>query len=56
MGCPGGGMLRENIREAVLALSGVTEVNVEEGWHLPWTREMIEPDVQDMMRINGIQV
>ena len=56
MGCPGVGMLRENVREAVLALPGVTGVNIEEGWHLPWSREMIEPDVQDMMRVNGIQV
>ena len=56
MGCPGVGMLRENVREAVQALPGVTCVHVEEGWHLPWSREMIEPDVQDMMRVNGIQV
>ena len=46
MGCPGAGMLRENVREAVQSLEGVTEVVVEEGWHLPWSRDMIEPDVQ----------
>ena len=28
MGCPGVGMLRENVREAVLAVPGVTQVNV----------------------------
>ena len=56
MGCPGVGMLRENVREAVLAVPGVKQVNVEEGWHLPWSRDMIEPEVQDMMRLNGIQV
>ena len=56
MGCPGVGMLRENIREAVITLSGVTDVIVEEGWHLQWSRDMIEPEVQDMMRVNGIQV
>ena len=56
MGCPGVGMLRENVREAVQALPGVTEVSVEQGWHLPWSREMIEPEVQEMMRANGIQV
>ena len=56
MGCPGVGMLRENVREAVLALPGVTGVNIVVGWHLPWSRERIEPDVQDMMRVNGIQV
>ena len=56
MGCPGVGMLRENVREAVLAVPGVKQVNVEEGWPLPWSRDMIEPEVQDMMRQNGIQV
>ena len=56
MGCPGVGMLREEIREKILAVSGVTEVTVEEGWHLPWSREMIEPEVREMMRANGIQV
>tara|TARA_R110000787_G_scaffold14836_3_gene45711 strand:+ start:646 stop:978 length:333 start_codon:yes stop_codon:yes gene_type:complete len=56
MGCPGAGMLRESIREAVLPLPGVTEVVVEEGWYLPWSRDMIEPEVQEEMRANGIQV
>lgn len=56
MGCPGAGMLRDNTRDAVLALPGVTDVVVEEGWHLPWSRDMIDPDVQEMMRANGIQV
>lgn len=56
MGCPGAGMLRESVREAVLAVNGVSEVVVEEGWYLPWSRDMIEPEVQDMMRANGIQV
>lgn len=56
MGCPGAGMLRESVRDAVMALPGVTEVAVEEGWYLPWSRDMIEPEVRDMMRANGIQV
>lgn len=56
MACPGAGMLREGINNAVMALDGVTRVVVEEGWHLPWSRDMIEPEVQDMMRVNGIQV
>ena len=56
MGCPGVGMLRENIRDAVITLPGVTDVIVEEGWHLQWSRDMIEPEGQDMMRVNGIEV
>lgn len=56
MACPGAGMLHEAVHDAVTALDGVTRVVVEEGWHLPWSRDMIEPEVQDMMRANGIQV
>ena len=56
MGCPGVGMLRENVRTAVLSVPGVVDVVVEEGWHLPWSRDLIEPEVRDMMRANGIQV
>ena len=56
MGCPGVGMLRENVREAVLSVPGVKNVAVEEGWHLPWSRDMIDPDDQEQLRASGIQV
>jgi metal-sulfur cluster biosynthetic enzyme len=56
MACPGAPMLRDGIRQAVMAVPGVKDVVVEEGWHLPWSRDMIEPEVRDLMRANGIQV
>lgn len=56
MGCPGASMLREDIRDTVMALDGVREVVVEEGWHLPWSRDMIDADARDLMRANGIQL
>ena len=56
MACPGASMIREGIRAALEPLEGVTAVEVVEGWHLPWSREMIEPEVRDLMRLNGIQV
>lgn len=56
MACPGTAMLGERIRAAVMALDGVRDVTVEEGWHLPWSRDMIEPEVRELMRANGIQV
>ena len=56
MACPGTAMIREGIRETVGTLDGVHEVKVIEGWHLPWSREMIEPEVRELMRLNGIQV
>ena len=56
MACPGAGMLQDAVRDAVLAVAGVAHVEVEEAWHLPWSPDMIEPEVQDLMRANGIQV
>ena len=56
MGCPGTGLLRDAVRDAVMSLDGVTGVTVEEGWHLPWSREMVDAQVRSMMRANGIQV
>ncbi|MGQ9367040.1 metal-sulfur cluster assembly factor [Azospirillum sp. ST 5-10] len=56
MACPGAALLREGIRQALLAVDGVRDVVVEEGWHLPWSRDMVEPDVRDLMRRNGIQL
>ncbi len=56
MACPGVGMLHERIRDAVMRLDGVTEVTVGNGWHLKWSRDMIEPEVRELMRANGIQV
>lgn len=56
LGCPGVSMLHAQVREAVMKLPGVTDVRMAEGWHLPWSRDMIEPEVRDLMRVNGIQV
>ncbi len=56
MACPGTALLRESVREAVMAVNGVNDVIVEEGWHLPWSRDMVDADVQDLMRVNGIQI
>jgi metal-sulfur cluster biosynthetic enzyme len=56
LGCPGVGMLHGKVRDVLMALPGVTDVVMGEGWHLPWSREMIEPEVRDLMRVNGIQV
>jgi metal-sulfur cluster biosynthetic enzyme len=56
MACPGASMLRDRIEAAVGALPGVAKVIVEEGWHLPWSPDMVEPAVKDLMRANGIQL
>lgn len=56
LGCPGIGMLRDNIEQAVGALAGVSRVVIDEGFHLRWSRDMVEPETRALMRDNGIQI
>lgn len=56
MACPGVGMLEENIRNALMEIEGVRDVRIDNGFHIPWSREMVDPDVRDMMRSYGIQI
>jgi metal-sulfur cluster biosynthetic enzyme len=56
LGCPGLGMLRDRVEDAVGALAGVSRVEIDEGFHLKWTREMVEPATRQLMRDNGIQI
>jgi metal-sulfur cluster biosynthetic enzyme len=56
LGCPGLGMLRDRVEEAVLALAGVNRVVIDEGFHLKWSRDMVEPATRQLMRDNGIQI
>lgn len=56
MACPGVGMLEENIRNALMAVEGVRDVRIDHGFHISWTRDMVDPDVRDMMRSYGIQI
>ena len=56
LGCPGLSMLRDRVEDAVGALPGVTRVEIDEGFHLRWTREMVEPATRQLMRDNGIQI
>ena len=56
LGCPGVSMLRDRVEEAVSALPGVRRVEIDEGFHLSWSRDMVEHDVRRLMRENGIQI
>jgi metal-sulfur cluster biosynthetic enzyme len=56
MACPGAGMIRDGIQSALMKVKGVREVEVDLGWHLPWSTDMVDPEVKDLMRANGIQI
>jgi metal-sulfur cluster biosynthetic enzyme len=46
IGCPAGPMIQEGIHEAVAALPGVENVEVELTWDPPWTPEKMSDDAK----------
>ena len=46
MGCPAGPMIQENIHDAVAALPGVEQVEVDLTWDPPWTPEKMSDDAK----------
>lgn len=55
MACPGVGMLRERLEEALLAVSGVTSVEMVEEW-ASWDRTLVAPEARNLMVSHGIQL
>jgi metal-sulfur cluster biosynthetic enzyme len=46
MGCPAGPMIQEGIHDAVAAIPGVENVEVELTWDPPWTPEKMSDDAK----------
>ena len=46
MGCPAGPMIQESIHEAVVALPGVEQVEVELTFDPPWTPDRMSDDAK----------
>jgi metal-sulfur cluster biosynthetic enzyme len=46
MGCPAGPMIQEGIHDAVAAIPGVENVEVELTWDPPWTPEKMSEDAK----------
>jgi metal-sulfur cluster biosynthetic enzyme len=46
MGCPAGPMIQEGIHDAVAALPGVENVEVELTWDPPWTPDKMSEDAK----------
>ena len=54
--CPGSAIIREEIQAAVGKLDGVTQVDVAIAWEKPWHRDLVDEEVRELMRVNGIQI
>ena len=46
MGCPAGPMIQESIHDAVAALPGVEQVDVELTFDPPWTPDLMSDDAK----------
>lgn len=56
MACPASDFIADRVRDRVLALDGVTSVDVTPGFHLYWDRESVDPEARELMRTAGIQL
>jgi len=56
VGCPALGVIRARIREALLALPGVTQAIVEYSYDEPWTLERMTPEGRERLRTYGLAV
>jgi metal-sulfur cluster biosynthetic enzyme len=56
MGCPATEFIEEDIRVAVLAVSGVDAVKLEVVWDPVWTKDRIRADARATMKRLGIVV
>ena len=51
MGCPAGPMIQEGIHDAVAALPGVEDVEVELTWSPPWGPERLSDDAKIILGV-----
>ena len=56
MACPATSYLAEQVRERVLAVTGVHSVEITMGPHLFWDRDDVDPAARALMRAHGIQL
>lgn len=56
MACPAMSLIAEQVRQRAMTIDGVSKVHVSTAVHLPWDRDMVDADAQDLMRANGIQI
>lgn len=56
IGCPGMDMILEDVRAAVEAIPGVTDVRVEVVWSPPWTKARLTPRGRHLLQAAGLSV
>lgn len=56
MGCPASDFILEDVREALLAVPGITEVEIRIVWDPPWTTARLTQAGRDALEMWGLAV
>ncbi len=56
MGCPAADFILSDVREALLAVPGVEEVDVRIVWDPPWTSARLSPAAREALTMWGLAV
>ncbi len=56
IGCPGMEMILEDIRAAIEAVPGVTDVAIEIVWSPPWTKERLTTRGRRLLQASGLSL
>ena len=54
IGCPAIDMICSDVREAVIALPGISDVELEIVWSPPWSKDRISDRGRRVLRIYGV--
>jgi metal-sulfur cluster biosynthetic enzyme len=54
MGCPAMQMIEEDVRAALLALPGVSAVEIETVWLPVWTKSRLSAEGRDALMLQGV--
>ncbi len=54
IGCPAIDMIIDDVRDAVMALEDIGDVQVTIVWSPPWTKERITPQGRRVLEVHGV--
>ncbi len=54
MGCPGMQMIEDDVRERLLRVPGVRDVEIETVWMPAWTKARLTEQGRDELRLSGL--
>lgn len=56
MGCPATEMIHDDLRERLLRVSGIQQVEIEEVWEPVWTKARLTAEGRDALVLSGVSL